>query len=95
MLGAARHGDRTPTQDVVNVVRNATVLIEYRKASVVGDPVSGPVIVGAVTGGSRSVMIDYLPAARLTSEVVGTHVQTCAPLTTMLAFTSTTVRIGD
>jgi uncharacterized Zn-binding protein involved in type VI secretion len=72
----------TLTGDPITGPGVATVMIGYMPASVMGDLVSGAVCVGAIDMGSPSVIIDYRPAARVTSKVTGVNAVSGAPLTT-------------
>jgi uncharacterized Zn-binding protein involved in type VI secretion len=81
---AARVGDMTVTGDPITGPGVATVLIGGMPASVLGDLVSGATIIGAITMGSMTVLIQNRPAARVTSQVSGAHAITGVPLTSVV-----------
>jgi len=62
-----------------------SVLIEYLPAAVLGHLVSGPACTGAITKGSLTVKICFMPAARVTDQVSGANPATGAPVTTVIA----------
>ena len=84
MFPAARLSDMTPTADPILPPCNPMVLICNLPAACVGDLVTGPVITGAITMGSPTVMIGGRPAARMTSMVTGVHTVTGVPLTSTI-----------
>lgn len=79
---AARVGDMTVTGDPITGPGMPTVLIGGMPAAVVGDLVSGTVVVGAITMGSMTVLIGNRPAARVTSQVTGVNPVSGVPVTT-------------
>lgn len=84
MFPAARLSDMTPTADLILPPCTPQVLIGYLPAACVGDLVAGPVITGAITVGSPTVMIGGRPAARMTSMVTGVNTITGVPLTSTI-----------
>jgi uncharacterized Zn-binding protein involved in type VI secretion len=70
------------------------VLIGNMPASVVGDMVSGAACVGSIMMGSMTVLIGGRPAARMTSQVVGSNPITGVPVSTVVAKGEPTVLIG-
>lgn len=80
---AARLTDMTATSDVITAPGVPNVLIGSLPASVMGDLVTGPVVVGAITANcSMTVLIGARPAAHLGSVVTGANPQTGVPVTT-------------
>ena len=82
---AARLTDMTATGDVITGPGVPTVLIENLPASVMGDMVSGAACVGSIMMGSLTVLIGGRPAARVTSQVVGTNPATGVPVSTVIS----------
>jgi len=82
---AARLTDMTATGDVITGPGVPTVLIENLPASVMGDMVSGAACVGSIMMGSLTVLIGGRPAARVTSQVVGTNPVTGVPVSTVIS----------
>jgi uncharacterized Zn-binding protein involved in type VI secretion len=85
MFPAARVSDLTVTGDIITGPGVATVMIGYLPASIVGDMVSGAACNGAIVLGSSNVVISWLPAARVTSQVAGVNPASGAPVTTKVA----------
>lgn len=83
-LPAARLTDMTPTADPIVGPCVPTVLIAGLPASVIGDLVSGPTIIGNIVTPSPTVMFGGRPAARMTSTVVGVHPITGVPVTNVI-----------
>jgi uncharacterized Zn-binding protein involved in type VI secretion len=81
---AARLGDLTATGDAITGPGVPTVLIENIPASVMGDMVSGGACVGSIMMGSPTVLIGGRPAARVTSQVMGTNPATGVPVSTVI-----------
>jgi uncharacterized Zn-binding protein involved in type VI secretion len=81
---AARLGDLTVTGDAVVGPGVSTVLINGIPAAVMGDQISGPVVVGAITMGSPTVIIGGRPAARTASIVTGVNPVTGVPVSTTI-----------
>ncbi|MEZ6234856.1 MAG: PAAR domain-containing protein [Phycisphaerales bacterium] len=92
---AARVGDMTGTGDAITGPGVATVLIGSQPASVMGDTVSGGVVIGVVAKGSATVLIQNRPAARIGDLASGVNPTSGAPATSTIAGPgSPTVLIG-
>lgn len=85
MFPASNIPGLTLTGDSVTGPGVATVMIQSKPASVIGDLVAGSVCTGAVSMGSGTVIISMRPAARVTSQVTGVNTVTGVPLTTAIS----------
>jgi uncharacterized Zn-binding protein involved in type VI secretion len=91
---AARLTDITATGDTITGPGVPTVMIGGLPASVIGDMVSGAACVGSIVMGSMTVFIGGKPAARMTSQVVGSNPATGVPVSTVVAKGQPNVLIG-
>jgi uncharacterized Zn-binding protein involved in type VI secretion len=82
---AARVGDLTVTGDPITGPGAPTVLIMGMPAARMGDLVSGPACVGAISKGSSLVLLAGQPAARVGDVAAGTNPASGAPVTTAIA----------